>query len=91
MQMKTGRGRAMAGRQVKLAEIVGILEGGLGLVWLAVAFPFRLIAMIFRFGFMVAANLVRGTIYFCFAVVGLAFIGWVTYALVRVIFHPLFV
>jgi hypothetical protein len=89
--MKTEQGGAMAGRKVKLVEIGERVREGLGLVWFVAVFPFRLIAMIFRFGFMVAANLVRGTIYLGFALLGLVFFGWVTFALVRVIFHPLFV
>ncbi len=56
-----------------------------------VMLPFRLIAAIASFSAAVGRGLLRWTIQLCFALMGFAFIAFVGFALVRVIFHPLFV
>lgn len=56
-----------------------------------VMLPFRLIAAIGNFFVAVGRGLLRWTIQICFGLIGLAFIGFVGFGLIRTIFHPLFV
>jgi hypothetical protein len=56
-----------------------------------VKLPFRLIGAIAGVFAAVGRGLLRWTIQLCFGFIGFAFIAFVGFALVRVIFHPLFV
>ena len=63
----------------------------LALVWSVLAFPFKLCGAIINTAADWTQGLLRGLIRLCFALIGLTIFFWVGFALVRVLFHPLFV
>lgn len=63
----------------------------LAFLWAAILLPFRLLRAIIAGAAEVTRQIVRASIQLCFALVGIAFIGFVGFGLIRTIFHPLFV
>lgn len=56
----------------------------------ALALPFFAVAWIARFSVSTTRWIVRSAILMCAGLLGFAFIGWMAFAFVRTIFHPLF-
>lgn len=55
-----------------------------------VLFPFKVIAFVWRAAETSARAIILGFIHFLFVMFGLIFVGFVSFAFIRVIFHPLF-
>ena len=62
----------------------------LTMIGLVLMLPFRLIASIWRIGVATGVGFVQGIIKLAFGIFGLALICWLSFGLIRVIFHPLF-
>ena len=90
--MNSNRGKvSLVGRPVRWARDHKYeIQDAFHLVIRVVLFPFKVIAFVWRAAQAAARAIILGFIHFLFVMFGLIFVGFVSFAFIRVIFHPLF-
>jgi hypothetical protein len=91
MRQHRGTRTTSIDRGVNIRTALDRLSDWLAMLGWVVQLPFRLIGAIAGFFAAVGRGLLRWTVQICFGLIGFAFVAFVGFALVRVIFHPLFV
>jgi hypothetical protein len=85
----------------KFGSLANRISACIGRVWSAaedivrvaiavVLFPFQALAFVCRAAEIAGRAILVGSMRLLVGLFGLAFIGWIGFALVRVVFHPLF-
>lgn len=91
MRRNRGVGTASFKSRLEIRALHDRVGGWPAILGWVVMLPFRLIGFIAGFFAAVGRGMLRWAIQLCFGLIGFAFISFVGFALVRVIFHPLFV
>lgn len=74
-----------------IREAIRALQEALAMLTCILMLPFRAIATMGRMAAAIGRGLLRWAIQLCFGLIGLSFVGFVGFGIVRVVFHPLFV
>lgn len=74
-----------------IREALQALQDALAMLKWILMLPFRAVASIGRMAAAIGRGLLRWAIQLCFGLIGVSFVGFVGFGIVRVMFHPLFV
>lgn len=74
-----------------IREAIRALQDALAMLTWVLMLPFRAVASIGRMAAAIGCGLLRWAIQLCFGLIGVSFVGFVGFGIVRVVFHPMFV